>query len=87
MADMMWTTEDGHGNVLAQETFEVADPAPTVEDRLATIEAYVLDPAQDDKTLVDKVAALADALVSKGVLQKGDIDPVKTADAVEDVEP
>lgn len=64
------TTEDGQGNILHQEEVDVPDPEPTVEDRLAAVEAIVVDPAGDAKSLAAKVEELQQLLVTKGVVDK-----------------
>lgn len=77
------TVEDGRGNILSQETVEVPDPEPTIEERLVAVEEIVSAPARDGKTLAAKVEELQAVLVAKGVIDKAD-EIVIVADVVED---
>lgn len=66
------TVEDGQGNIIEQHEVEVDDPEPTVEERLAAVEAIVVDPAGDAKSLAAKVEELQQLLVSKGVVDRAE---------------
>lgn len=83
---MDWhTIEDGQGNIIAQYEIEVPDPEPTIDERLAAVEAIVVDPAGDSKSLAAKVDELQQLLVRKAVIDKADAIAISADVAVEDV--
>lgn len=78
------TTEDGAGNILEQYEIEVPDPEPNIDERLAAVEAIVVDPAGDSKSLAAKVDELQQLLVRKAVIDKADTIAISADVAVDD---